>query len=148
MKECSDMKNAHTASVALVVLLFANAAAQTKDTDRRFEVVGQDGTIVVTGHLRYSAQYAYPVYDGVLFQQASGETKALWTRLKSVNITASETRPGELRSPDADLIFADGKTAPKHVKLTPGDLQGTTDLGEYSASINDLKRITPLSTGR
>ena len=63
--------------VTLFALVFANAvAAQTKETDRRFEVVGKNSgpKVVVTGHLTYAGQYAYNVYDGIRVKQAGGNT--------------------------------------------------------------------------
>ena len=148
----SDMRKASIPLWILTAVLLANvAAAQTQSTEHRFEVVAKDGSALVTGHLTYSSGYSgvYPEYNGIRVKEAGGETTVPWSKLKTVNITdTGEILPGTaVHVMAVELIFADGKTKPRTVPMVRGNLRGNTDIGEYNASLDDLKSITPI-TGR
>lgn len=133
-------------SVGLVLLIAGFLVAQSKETDRRFEVVGKDGTtVVVTGHLTYGAYggYAHDV-DGLMVKEGSGETTVPWARLKTVNIIDTGKLDGILHVMAVELIFSDPKTTSRTLPLVPGNLRGKTELGEYNAGLSDLKSITPI----
>lgn len=138
-----DMRKAHVSLWILTAVLLANvAAAQPQSTEHRFEIVGKDGSAVVTGHLEYPAGYSgvFPEYNGIRVKEAGGETTVPWSKLKTVNITDTGAHVMAV-----ELIFSDGNTKPRTVPLVGGYLRGKTDLGEYKASLDDLKSIAPIS---
>lgn len=113
------------------------ALAQQK---RSFEIIAKNGeTLTVTdGFMMYWP--SNPEYEGIQVQQAGGRTVVAWSKIKRIDVTNAS----DSQAIKAEITRLDGTKVA--VNLVPVSLNGKTDLGDYTASVGDLRSISPAPT--
>ena len=123
----------------LAITLSARLVAQTSLTT--VNLTAKNGETITVADV--VMQYFYQTETtGIRVNEGGGETVVSWTRIKHIDVTGASDGKGI----PAEITQSDGKAI--KVMLTPTNLAGKTNLGDYRISIDQVRSITPVSANK
>ena len=134
--------------VSILAVAEIGLPADLKVTDRKRNVVEIKNAYVHYGTTRYvvGGSTSDNEHQGLRVLQGDATVTVKWPRIKELTITlvppTSERHKHFASVPQAQIVLNTGETISAQLEL--GDLKGESALGEFSISLANVQRISPI----